>query len=89
MLALVIAADTGPWLMPVQYERKARAAGNAQINTSIMIYLFQIINQNLHLKQHSIQAKSTTLFITQIPKHNSSLNHNFQIPNYSLNLIWI
>jgi hypothetical protein len=27
--ALGIGADTGLWLMPVQYERKARAAGNA------------------------------------------------------------
>ncbi|MCQ6959959.1 hypothetical protein [Mucilaginibacter aquariorum] len=29
--ALGIGADTGPWLMPVQYERKAWAAGNAQM----------------------------------------------------------
>jgi hypothetical protein len=29
--ALGIAADTGPWLRPVQYEWKARAAGNAPI----------------------------------------------------------
>ncbi|MDB5145033.1 MAG: hypothetical protein JWQ66_3746 [Mucilaginibacter sp.] len=27
--ALVIAADTGLWLRPVQYKRLARAAGNA------------------------------------------------------------
>jgi hypothetical protein len=30
--ALGIEADTGPRLMPVQYEQKARAAGNALIN---------------------------------------------------------
>ncbi len=30
--ALGIAADTGPWLMPAQYERKARAAGNAIVS---------------------------------------------------------
>jgi hypothetical protein len=28
--ALAIKADTGPWLKPVQYERIARAAGNAR-----------------------------------------------------------
>jgi len=28
--ALAIAVDTGPWLRPVQYERIARAKGNAQ-----------------------------------------------------------
>ncbi|QTE35250.1 hypothetical protein J3L18_19110 [Mucilaginibacter gossypii] len=33
--ALVIGADTGLWLMPVQYERIARAAGNAHIYKSI------------------------------------------------------
>jgi hypothetical protein len=30
--ALRIVADTGPWLMPVQYERIAWAEGNARIN---------------------------------------------------------
>jgi hypothetical protein len=30
-IALRIEADTGPWLRPAQYERKARAVGNANI----------------------------------------------------------
>ena len=29
--ALAMAADTGLWLRPAQYERTARAAGNARI----------------------------------------------------------
>jgi hypothetical protein len=31
IFALGMAVDTGLWLMPVEYERTARAAGNAQI----------------------------------------------------------
>lgn len=30
--ALGISADTGLWLTPVQYERKARTAGKALVN---------------------------------------------------------
>jgi hypothetical protein len=36
-IALGIAADTGLRLKPVQYKRKARAAGNALINSLIKL----------------------------------------------------
>ncbi|MFC0516236.1 hypothetical protein ACFFGT_18585 [Mucilaginibacter angelicae] len=40
--ALGMGADTGLWLMPVQYERTARAAGNAIIDFEYRIFDFGI-----------------------------------------------
>ncbi|WP_162996301.1 hypothetical protein [Mucilaginibacter celer] len=40
---LGIEADTGLWLRPVQYERKARAAGNTLVQLAVRSRQFAVI----------------------------------------------
>jgi len=65
---LGMVADTGLWLRPVQYERTARAAGNAQHITNV----YQMINNNSNNQLLSIKQLLNIIHymhqsLTQLP----------------------